>query len=403
MFRENEGFFSLDNRGGFVKRFMRVGHIPPQDGGTRRSARFSTLSVIAFFCLHILRSTFCLAQIPASREAIKLGPVELSGAMDAYYSWNANRPADGINGLHNFDVYNFSPRLNMAELGLSMDPSPFGFELDAGYGDIYKIIDSGEPDSPLRNVLQAFVSYKAKSLHNLQIDAGKFQTSAGVESAETISGWNYSRSLLFVYAQPNYHIGLRSNLEVNRHIELGLQLVNGWNRFLDGNGMKTVAVTSAIKYDHWTLYQDYYYGPERVGAQFYPRGLYDTTLIATLFHNLKADINFDTGYQRKSAQTDTWHGVAGSLEWAPYKHLAFSPRYEWFHDVEGYTTGTPQRVEEVTLTGDYIIAKGFVSRFECRRDMSDEAVFQRSARQAPANQQTTFLVSLIVNFGSLGR
>jgi hypothetical protein len=62
--------------------------------------------------------------------------------------------------------------------------------LDGGYGDLYKIIDSGEPDSPLRNVLQAFVSYKAKSLHNLQIDAGKFQTSAGVESAETISGWN---------------------------------------------------------------------------------------------------------------------------------------------------------------------------------------------------------------------
>ena len=60
--------------------------------------------------------------------------------------------------------------------------------------------------------------------------------------------------------------------------------------------------------------------------------------------------------------------MAGSLEWSPYRHLALSPRYEWFHDVEGYTTGTAQHVREVTVTGDYIIAKGFVSRLEYRRD-----------------------------------
>jgi hypothetical protein len=236
-----------------------------------------------------------MAQIAESRPPIKVGPLQLSGVLDTYYSWNANRPSDGINGLHNFDAYNFTPRLDLIEVGVSMEPSPVGFEVDAGYGDIYKIVHSGEPDSPLRNLLQAFASYKLKSLHNLQIDAGKFQTSAGVESAETLSGWNYSRSLLFVYAQPNYHVGLRSNLDLTKHISVGLQLVNGWNRFLDGNGMRTAAITSAIQYDRWTLYQDCYIGPERVGRAFHVRGLYDTTLITTLRHNLKADINFDAG------------------------------------------------------------------------------------------------------------
>lgn len=79
------------------------------------------------------------------------------------------------------------------------------------------------------------------------------------------------------------------------------------------------------------------------------------------------------------------------------------PRYEWFHDVDGYTTGTPQRVQEVTLTGDYIIARGLVSRLEYRNDWSDQAAFQQSAGRPPARQQSTFLVSFIVNFGSLGR
>jgi hypothetical protein len=95
--------------------------------------------------------------------------------------------------------------------------------------------------------------------------------------------------------------------------------------------------------------------------------------------------------------------VAGSLEWTPFPHIAASPRYEWFDDVQGYTTGTPQRVQEFTLTGDYIIATGLVSRLEYRRDRSDQTVFQRAAGQVPTNRQSTFMVSLIVNIGSLGR
>jgi hypothetical protein len=354
---------------------------------------------VLFLCC----GTCCRSQIPSNLPPWKLGPVELSGGLDIYYTWNNNRPSNEMNELYNFDAYTSHPRLNMVEFGVSVDPAPFGFEVDAGYGDLFRLVHSTEPDSPLRNVLQAFASYKVKSLHNLQVDAGKFQTSAGIESAETISGWNYSRSVLFVYAQPNYHVGLRSNLEFTKHLEVGLQLVNGWNRFLDGNEMKTVAVTSALKFDRWFLYQDYYYGPELVGSRFYPRGLYDTTLIATLWNNLKLDINVDAGYQRTQTVMDTWHGVAGSLEWTPYRHIAFSPRYEWFHDVEGCTTGTAQRVQEVTLTADYIIATGFVSRLEYRTDWSNQAVFQRGTDQRSSRDQSTFLVSFIANFGSLGR
>jgi hypothetical protein len=57
------------------------------------------------------------------------------------------------------------------------------------------------------NILQLTVSLKPSAWHGVQIDFGKFQTSAGIESAETLSGWNYSRSILFVYAQLNYHFG----------------------------------------------------------------------------------------------------------------------------------------------------------------------------------------------------
>jgi len=128
----------------------------------------------------------------------KAGPVDVSGILDGFYSENFNHPDCRINQLHNFDYYSARPRLNMAEVGLSHDPAPLGFEIDFGLGDTYKLVHSTEPDSPLKNILQLTVSLKPSAWHGVQVDFGKFQTSAGIESAETLSGWNYSRSILFV-------------------------------------------------------------------------------------------------------------------------------------------------------------------------------------------------------------
>lgn len=176
-----------------------------------------------------------------------------------------------MNTYHNFDGYNSSLRLNVAEVGFSRDPDPIGFEVDAGLGDLYMLVNASEPDSPLRNFLQMYASYKIKPANDLQVDFGKFQTSAGIESAETLTGWNYSRSLLFVYAQPNYHFGLRSEVPCGAHVKAGLQWANGWNRVFDGNGFRTVAVTSELTSKKWDLYQDYYYGPENVDGALRPR------------------------------------------------------------------------------------------------------------------------------------
>jgi len=185
-----------------------------------------------------------------------------------FYSKNFNDPDSRENQLHNFDFYAQRPRLNMAEVGLSHDPAPLGFEIDFGLGDTYKLVGSTEPDSPLKNILQFTVSLKPAAWHGIQADFGKFQTSAGIESAETLSGWNYSRSILFTYAQSNYHFGLRTVAPIGRKIEVGLQIVNGWIRMLDGNGGKTLGITGDSKTDKLSWYNDYYMGPERVdGAE----------------------------------------------------------------------------------------------------------------------------------------
>jgi len=336
--------------------------------------------------------------------ALHLGKgIQVSGTLDIYYSWNMNFPANHLNTTHDFDAYNSSLLLNLAELGLSKDPNPVGFEIDGGVGDLYKLISTEEPNGPLSNFLQMFVSYRFKRAHALQVDFGKFQTSAGIESAETLSGWNYSRSLLFVYAQPNYHFGLRSEMPLGSHLKVGLQLVNGWNHVLDVNGWRTIAATSELTFKRWSLFQDYYYGPENISGVLRPRGLYDVTLIARATDDLKLDVNVDVGYQRTSVNAATWYGIAGSIQWTPTARFAISPRYEWFNDPEGFTTGTVQHLQELTFTGDYGVWRGLVARAEFRLDHSDKALFPRGAGTRSSQQQPTAMLSLIASFGSLGR
>ncbi len=136
-------------------------------------------------------------------------------------------------------------------------------------------------------------------------------------------------------------------------MEVGLQVVNGWNRVLDGNGRKTIAVTADYKSPKLSWYNDYYIGPEHVDGANLRRTLFDTTLVASPFHHLSVDINLDDGSQARLTQrTSEWIGVAVSAQLRlPYQFIA-SPRWEWFNDRDGFTTGTPQTVHEFTLTGE---------------------------------------------------
>ena len=63
--------------------------------------------------------------------------MDISGLIDGYYSYNANRPSDAANGQVN-DLYNFNDKtdqfnLSEARLTLNHDPDPVGAHLDLFY------------------------------------------------------------------------------------------------------------------------------------------------------------------------------------------------------------------------------------------------------------------------------
>jgi len=333
------------------------------------------------------------------RPAWSVGGVSFSGLVDGYYDLNFNHPDSKVNQLRNFDVKANQPRLNMAKLTMEHTADPVGFRLDLGVGKAFDMVN-GLDTSATKNIEQAYVSYRPATARGLQLDFGKFVTSAGAEVIETPDNWNYSRSLLFAWAIPYYHLGLRASLPLGKHITGGVQLVNGWNNVEDNNSGKTIGLTGAVAAGRVTWFNNYYAGPEKAGTNRGWRRLYDTTV---LVNGLKtsAYLNFDYGADTNvSTPANVWYGVAGAARFALTDRVAVAPRLEWFNDRNGFSTGTAQKLKEFTFTGEYKWIEGLLSRIEYRRDWSDQFFFDRGMTPAASKSQTTLLAGFVAYFGA---
>lgn len=339
------------------------------------------------------------AAAPAAPQSI-LGPIDISGLIDGYYSFGFNHPASGTNQLRNFDVNANQFSLNMAKLTLEHTADPIGFRLDLGFGRAFDIVHGSEKAPGIfRNIEQAYVSFKPERAKGLEVDFGKFVTSAGAEVIETKDNWNYSRSLLFAWAIPYYHFGLRATMPAGKYFTAGVQLVNGWNNVEDNNSGKTVGLTGALSVGKVTWSNNYYVGPEKTDTNKGLRQLYDTTLLVNATKTTSFYVNYDYGVDKKIlGGNNRWTGIAGAARFALSPKFALAPRLEWFNDADGFSTGTRQKVKEVTFTAEYKAMEGILTRLEYRRDWSNVPFFDRGSTPGAYKNQDTLLAGVVVYF-----
>jgi hypothetical protein len=289
----------------------------------------------------------------------------------------------------------------MAKFSMEKASGMFGFRVDVGAGQTFNIMSATDraPDG-MKYLEQAFVEFRPNHMHGIQFDFGKFVTSAGAEVIETNADWNYSRSVLFAWALPYYHMGLRATIPVTKSFTAGVQLVNGWNNVKDNNSGKTVGFVANYAWKKVTWSNNYYTGPEKNDTNEGFRNLYDTTVLVNATDKLSTYFNFDYGADRNiGTGRSTWTGFAVAARYQLTKRLAFAPRAEIFSDKNGFSTGTPQTIKEVTLTGEMKIYDGIVSRLEFRHDNSDQPFFHQGANDPLSKSQNTITLGLIAFFG----
>jgi hypothetical protein len=354
---------------------------------------------------------------PAPAPTWSVGPMDLSGFIDGYYSFNFNRPNttdgyDQVNQLYNFNDKTDQFELSAAKLTLNHDPDPIGAHVDFIYGRTNDLINNAATNattttfvaSQLPYLEQAYLSLKPPKAKGFELDFGKFVTSNGAEVIEAKDNWNYSRSLLFVNAIPYWHFGARTSLPVSKTETIGFHLVNGWNNVSKSNGGVSGMFTSAYVKPKATWNLNYMVGPENANTTSGLRNLIDSTLLLTPPGKTNAYINFDYGSNRDAiaAQDDTllhdWWGAAGAVHIQANAKNAIAMRGEYFNDPDGFQTGTPQHLYEGTFTYEYKWVEGALVRVEYRYDASNVNYFHKLASQS-TDQQQTVTVAFIAFFG----
>ncbi|HTV01074.1 MAG TPA: porin [Luteitalea sp.] len=338
---------------------------------------------------------------PTTWETI-FGPTRISGVADTYYAYNGNRPASGQNILRNFDEKDNQFAVSYLELAAEQVPTAdrrVGFRADIGFGPTANWVNSVDPDAgTLRYLQQAYVSVLAPVGRGLQIDAGKFNTPIGAEPTESSNNWNYSRSLLFAWAAPYYHAGIRATLPVSDTVSVSGFVLNGWNNAQDNNRGKTLATQVTWKVlPSLTLSQAWMGGPEGEPGDEDWRNLYDTIATWTVTPKLSLMTNIDIGRDTVDGQTVAWQGVAAYGRYLVNPTWALTPRFEVFEDREGFATGTTQTLREFTLTSEHMLVKNLSIRLEFRRDWSTADFFEYRDTGFKRNQSTG-LVGFIYSF-----
>jgi hypothetical protein len=330
---------------------------------------------------------------------------ELSGFVDFYYDYNFNTPKTRQNQLRNFDTQSNSIDLNLAEISVNKAPSSDsrgGFRVDLDYGPTATTVNAAEPGgSTFANVAQAYVSYLAPTGSGLQVDVGKFFTPVGNEVIHTKDNWNYSRSLVFALAEPYYHAGVRAAYTVNGKVSVAGYVLNGWNDVVDNNGGKTVGGSITLKpTGAVTIAENYLGGPEQANDNKDWRHLSDTILSVNATKIVSLAANYDYGREKQITGTSVmWQGIAGYLRIQPTGFFALTPRVEYYDDKDGWSTGTPQKLKEATVTAEFKSADGVLMRLEYRRDMSDNAFFLKNDAEQ-VKSQDTFTVGVIYAFST---
>ena len=348
--------------------------------------------------------TLAAPQAELSPTLSFLNRVNISGSIDGYQQYNANQPDDRIAGLRAFTGPSNQLSLNLAQLAFIKAPtsdSRAGFALSFAYGEAINVVNGSEPVAGAdfaQYLKEAYLSYSVTD--KLQLDFGKWVTPIGAEVIDSGLNWNYSRGILFTWAIPFYHYGLRANYAINDKTWVTMHLANGWNNIVENNSGKSFAIQAGFSpTENVSIVQNYMVGPEMLNHDSL-RHIFDT--IVTYDYNEKISFlfNYDYGMEEGLLPTDPdsqWQGVAGYVRYALNDKVAATSRMEWFQDDDAWSTGVAQQVKEFTQTFEYKLADGLLSRFEFRRDWSTEPFFSKGSTRFVQNQ-TTFMIGLIYSF-----
>jgi hypothetical protein len=360
---------------------------------------------------------------PSLADVLASSDISASGYLEASYEYLSGLGSfSGGSADRVFDARHDSFTLHQASVTLARQPKEgFGVLVNLTAGQDAPIIKSyphsGGSDF---DVTQAYVQYVTGSL---TLIGGKFVTLAGAETINPTTDTNFSRSILFGYAIPFTHTGLRASYALSEQLSVTLGLNNGWDQVSDANSQKTLEYGMTFTpAKSFSLTVDGYLGREPLGivnnvasAAGGQRFLADVVASWSVTDKLTLVGNFDYGEQQDDSTAAAiskyrWDGFALYLNYTLTEQWTASLRGELFDDRDGYRTGVldadgaGQKWRELTLTLAFAPTKSLLLRFEGRYDKSGvasaflESTGGNAAAQRFNDEQSSIAVEALYKF-----
>ena len=391
----------------------------PSAAGLRRGASGLILTVILILWPAAARAQDPAGTAPESTASASpwYQQISVNGLASTSISFNFNKPLSRTNQFRVFDVDDDSFTLDMLELVIQKDasaPGQAGFRVDALAGSgvphvsasvgLFRDKNGTGEDFDLR---QAFFSYVAPAGRGLRFDVGKFSTAVGYEVVGGYENYNdnASRSLVFGFAEPFAHTGVRLSYPFSDRVSAVFMVANGWDNVRDNNRGKTVGAQLAVApSERGSVSVSYIGGPEQDHASPM-RHLLDLIGVWKPNGTWSFATNYDRGVEARVPLADTagggvedvtWQGVAGYARVNLTARFFVTLRAEWFDDPQGARTGDRQTLTEVTVTPSFRVRPNLVVRGDLRRDHSDREVFEKEDGRLGRNQVTASLNGIFV-------
>ena len=220
----------------------------------------------------------------------------------------------------------------------------------------------------------------------------------GYEVIEGYDGYNdnYSRSLLFNYAIPFTHTGVKAGYAFNSALSATLMVVNGWDNARDNNSDKSIGgQLMFVPAKPVTVYLNFITGAEKTDTNGYRRSTYDLVAAWKATKALTLTINGDYGVEKRASLVTpgadaVWKGVAGYAKFEVTSVFAVALRAETFQDAGGTRlgAGSAATVKELTVTPSFKLGDRIIVRSDLRFDRANVPVFTKNAAE-PTKAQTT--------------
>jgi len=347
-----------------------------------------------------------IAQDTISTEKPKTNPLTFSGYIDAFYSYDFNKPSNHERPgfIYNYNKHN-EVNLNLGLFKVAYATENVRANLAVMVGT-YPQYNMSAEQGLLKNIYEANVGVKISKNNNLWVDAGVMPSHIGFEGAIGKDNWTLTRSIL-AENSPYYEAGVKIGYtSKNDKLYAAAMYLNGWQRIQKVPGNQTPAFGTQLTIKpsgKVTLNWSTYIGNEQPDSTRQWRYFNNIYGVFQLTDKFGLTAGFDMGHQQKSkgsSSYNSWYTPVLIARYAPNERIRIAARGEYYADKKGViiATGTPNGFKTFGYSAnlDYLPAQNVMFRVEGRAFNSKDNIFTKD--DGTSNQNFFVTTSVALSF-----